>query len=136
MEMMRSPWVTSTDFPPNPVLLTYGVYGGTGLPLLLQSYPTPSANMVKPPIPGFAFASSARILANYALCVSYALPPPAVCWRLSLVSRLRCQAHKRLGGKPYVFSPSLLIFFRDSLYSPFYLVSGNNIEPEYLVPAS
>src|SRR5690606_33698890 len=95
MEMMRSPWVTSTDFPPNPVLLTYGVYGGTGLPLLLQSYPTPSANMVKPPIPGFAFASSARILANYALCVSYALPPPAVCWRLSLVSRLRCQAHKK-----------------------------------------
>src|SRR5690606_15067162 len=96
MEMMRSPWVTSTDFPPNPVLLTYGVYGGTGLPLLLQSYPTPSANMVKPPIPGFAFASSARFLANYALFVSYALPPPAVCSRISLVSRLRCQAHKIL----------------------------------------
>src|SRR5690606_21096019 len=95
MEMMRSPWVTSTDFPPKPVLLTYRVYGGTGLPLLLQSYPTPSANLVKPPVPGFAFASSARILANYALCVSYALPPPTVCWRLSLLSRLRCQAHKK-----------------------------------------
>src|SRR5690606_32244536 len=109
MEMMRSPWVTSTDFPPNPVLLTYGVYGGTGLPLLLQSYPTPSANVVKPPIPGFAFASSARILANYALCVSYALPPPAVCWRLSLVSRLRCQAHKKQDGKKCVhfFHPAM-----------------------------
>jgi len=49
-----------------------------------------------PPVPGFAFTSSARILTDYALCVSYVLPPLAVYWRLSLLSRLRCQAHKKL----------------------------------------
>jgi len=48
-----------------------------------------------PPVPGFAFTSSARILTDYALCVSYVLPPLAVYWRLSLLSRLRCQAHKK-----------------------------------------
>jgi len=73
---MRSPWVTSADFPPNPVLLTVGIFGGMGLSLFLQGHPIPTANMVMSPVPGFAFTSSAPILTNYALCVSYVLPPP------------------------------------------------------------
>jgi hypothetical protein len=94
-ETMRSPWVTSTDFPPNPVLLTSEVYGGIGHPLLLQGHPTSSAIMV---------CRLFRVLSSHPPHLSsrskhYASTKYfrhlAVYWRLSLLSQLRCQAHKR-----------------------------------------
>lgn len=43
---IRSPWVTSSHFPPNPVLLTYRATDGIGLSFPLQGCPALPANLV------------------------------------------------------------------------------------------
>lgn len=95
---MRPPWVTSTDFPPNPVLLTSEATSGIGHSLPLQGYPAPSANLV-------FFRRLFRVLPSHPLHLPsrakhYAsamyFRHLAVYWRLPLLSRLRCQAHKGL----------------------------------------
>jgi hypothetical protein len=64
------------DFHPKPALLTCETDGGIGLSHLLQGRPISPAHMGMPSVPSFAFQSSAPFLADRALLVSYALPPP------------------------------------------------------------
>ena len=62
-EKVRSPWVTSTIFPPKLVLLTCRIlFCGIGLPHFSQGYPILPANSVLSSIPGFVFRSSAQSL--------------------------------------------------------------------------
>lgn len=64
-ERVRSPWVTSTIFPPKLVLLTCRILCcGIGHPHALQGHPILPANSVLSPIPGFVFRSSAQSLAG------------------------------------------------------------------------
>lgn len=94
-ETLRSPWVTSSLFPPKPVLLTCEFLSGMGRSLLLQGYPNSPANLVNRlfrSLPSGPPHSSSRTL--HCLSATH-FRHSSACQGLTPIRAMRCQAHKK-----------------------------------------
>lgn len=73
---MRSPWVTTILFLPNPALITNRILlWKLGFPIFCKVPQSYQPTWYMPPVLGFAFKPSARNFTVPALSVSYTLPP-------------------------------------------------------------